>query len=530
MSQTSAGSTKRQDLAGSLAAVLLALALAAAWVVQVPLLQSADESVHLDYVFAIYSQRGLVNVRQRALEPYPDSRAHPFTAYLVERTGFRQVIHHRDVPMPAAYWRPGYLASLDAEAPQDPGPRQRLNPGLVAIYPFGYYALAAAWMGGAHLLGAGLVEMVYAVRLLSVLLLGVGVWLGYRLCRALGAGPHTSLAVALIAGCLPVSSFVGSYAQPDNLAFALVNGVLLGAVAMTSVPSSRRATVLTAAALGVLAVTKYQFWLCVAIPIAAQVWARRLSLRSFLLLLLPSAGLGAIQVWVGWGAPHLVSSTVTTLRWTDQAWLSALHAGPWAAAGYLASEVVRAFVDFNLLGTGYVTFWGVFGWVDMPLLFGNLENSIGLWLAIAVIGLFVIGLTSIRGFRLAALLAGRVRRRGLAAAAPILAANPAVTTYLLFTGFMFAVYAYTDDSFDAQGRNWFPVMFPWLLTVVAVASRGFRRQRWRRIFTGLILAGLLLYSFAGQVVAPGSIATRYHSQTGAADQRPGQVPATRLPT
>src|SRR5262245_20270159 len=97
-----------------LAAILAgSMALSTMWVFKVPIYQSPDEPQHLDYAWALSEQSGLFFARDM-LRPLPNYYVHPYTHYLVERTGTAHVAFHPENTMPPGYGTGKYFRDLDA--------------------------------------------------------------------------------------------------------------------------------------------------------------------------------------------------------------------------------------------------------------------------------------------------------------------------------------------------------------------------------------------------------------------------------
>src|SRR5262249_30572415 len=87
-----------------------------------------------------------------------------------------------------------------------------------------------------------------------------------------------------------------------------------------------------------------------ATEMAALPRPRRRWLGGLLLVLLPSAGLGALYWWTVRGTENLFA--------------------PHAPRGGLILALVHTFHDFYA-GHTHKSFWGLFGWTDTPLSFGD---------------------------------------------------------------------------------------------------------------------------------------------------------------
>src|SRR5438132_52085 len=82
---------------------------------------------------------------------------------------------------------------------------------LLRLYPFGYYALLAAWIRAVQICHGGITGLFFGARLLSVALLAVSLLLTYVTARELRLGRALALAVTALIGFLPLTSFMSSY-------------------------------------------------------------------------------------------------------------------------------------------------------------------------------------------------------------------------------------------------------------------------------------------------------------------------------
>ena len=510
------------SLTGRAAAVILAVeltvsaAIATGWVAVVPIFQSPDENSHFDYAISIYSAGWLINAREL---PVTDSATpmgvHPYTRLLEDRTAIDVVAHHSQVKMPPGYGSSLYLRQIDADATLI-STKRTLNPALVSVYPFGYYALAAAVMGTVHAAGGGLVDMFYAARLLSVVLFVAGLALTYRLVRELGVTRERGLLITGIVGIFPLSSFVASYIQPDNLSFTLVTASLYAAARLRR----RAATLLSTATLGLLIglllVTKYQFFLCVAVAVVPMFALRRQTVARWASLIAPSVPLGTVQAWVAYGGSQQIVSTAppsgSVTQWNIAEFTTAASQGVPALARFVTVEVVKGFVDLYVIGTTSLTFWGKFGWIDTPLTFGPLPTTLLIRILIGVTTVAVLAAAAVYLWKVGRRLSRVARRRGIRPAARVVLNNPAVNAYLVFTAFVYATYVVSADTIGAQGRNWFPLLPSILIVASIVAPRALGRRRLRDAMSNAVLGGFAVYAVAGAVASFGVLTDRFYDR------------------
>ena len=489
-------------------------AIAIGWVAVVPIFQSPDENIHFDYAISIYSAGRLINAREL---PVTDAATpmgvNPYTRLLEDRTAIDVVAHHSQVKMPTGYGSPLYLRQINADATRI-SPEQTLNPLLVSVYPFGYYALIAAVMGVVHAEGGGLVEMFYAARMVSVVLFVAGLALTYALVRELGSTRERALVITGIVGIFPLSSFVASYIQPDNLAFTLVTASLYAAARWRRRAPTLRSTAGLGLLLALLLVTKYQFYFCVAAAVVPMLALRRQTVSRWASLIAPSVLLGAVQAWVAYGGSRQIliftHPTGAYTQWSIGEFAAAASQGIPALAGFVTVEVAKGFLDLYLLGTTSLTFWGKFGWVDTPLTIGPPPTTLVIRFLIACATVSVL-IAVVVHFSQAGRRLWRVgRRRGVRAAATIALNNPAATAYFAFTALFYATYVVSGDTFGAQGRNWFPLLPAILIVASTVAPKALARRRLRDAMSNAVLVGFGAYAVVGAVASFGVLTDRFY--------------------
>jgi hypothetical protein len=482
------------------AVVLAAAGQTLLWVFLVPIYQAPDEPEHLDYALAINARRGLFLAQNTTFRDLPGA-VHPYTFYLGRRARTAEVAFNPSAKMPAGYGTRAFYAALDRDAPPpDALPIDRPSQ-LAAVYPFGYYALLAGWIELVRGWQDGVVAVFFGARVFSVLLLCTSLLLSYGTARLLNFRPGFCLLVTACLGTFPLTSFVASYVQPDNLSFTLVSLCFYLALRARRDSCGGRSLGLLGLALGGLLVTKLHFWLCVAVPVLAMLAveigslprARRRWLRALLLLLLPSAALGAAYGW--------------TVRGTGNYFLP--PAADSDRLAYLIESFAKAVRDFYG-GSTHKSFWGTFGWLDTPLTFGGPRATAVVGLVLHVFAWAGLALTL---WRLRRVAWGLVRvackgkpRFALRAAL----SNPVLNSYFVFTALMLYLYVRTDNRIGAQGRNWLPMLLPIFLVGLVYAPKGLPR-RLQRACVGVAAAGLLLYGLAGNYCARMTIRERYYA-------------------
>jgi hypothetical protein len=485
---------------------LCAIVLAAAgqtllWVFLVPIYQAPDEPEHLDYALAINARRGLFLVQNTTFRDLPGA-VHPYTFYLGRRARTAEVAFNPSAKMPPGYGTRAFYQALDRDAPSpDALPIDRPSQ-LAAVYPFGYYALLAGWIELVRSWKDGVVAVFFGARVFSVLLLCASLVLSYGTARLLNFRPGFCLLATACLGTFPLTSFVASYVQPDNLSFTLVSLCFYLALRARRGPCDGRLLGLLGLALGALLATKLHFWLCVAVPVLAMLATeivslpreRRRWLRALLLLLLPSAALGAAYWW--------------TVRGTGNYFAPA--AADADRLAYLIESFAKAVRDFYG-GSTHKSFWGTFGWLDTPLTFGGPGTTAAVGLVLHGFAWAGLALTLWRLGRVAWGLA-RVARKGRPRFALRAAlSNPVLNSYFVFTALMFYLYVRTDNRIGAQGRNWLPLLLPIFLVGLVYAPKALPRGRTRRVIAGVAAVGLLLYGLVGNYCARATIRERYYA-------------------
>ncbi len=485
--------------------ILLALMAAGAgvclrWVFLVPIFQSPDEDQHFDYALAIYQTGGLFRLHDQ-----PDCRlgnVHPYTCYLVERTHTRTLPFHLDRKMPPDYGTRPYFATLDRERPDRATLRVDHPPSLAWVYPFGYYALLAGWIGMLFRLQDSLVVAFFGARLLSVILLMGSLAAVYGTVRELRHGRGFSLWLTGLIGFFPLTTFVASYVQPDNLSFMLVCICFYLTLRARRTLDRDGAFVWLGLALGGLLITKVHFFLVTALPALAmlglELWCAGIRFRRGLYLMLvvgsPALLTGSVYLWTVWGSHNYFAAP-------------APHTG---GMMFVFAGFGKAFEDF-FLGTTHRSFWGKFGWLDTPLIIGTpgIDRIVRFVLKVATLG--ILGLTLVRFGRVVAVVFRLLRRGRWRRGWHLALAHPVLNSYFLFTALMFFLYIRLDNRFGAQGRHWFPLLLPIFLTALSYAPRalpGRRRQAWLR---AAVMVGLTLYTAVGAGYAPRSIQERFYA-------------------
>lgn len=503
-------------LAGVIAA---SAAVSLAWVFLVPIYQSPDEPVHLDYALCLYEHGGLfrandVAAAQRVMEaprfrgrPYIFYLLHPYSLYLADRTELATVHFNAAARMPPGYGTAAYFAELDRDRPPRPA-RIEAPPAQAYYYPFGYYGLLALWIAGVRQFSDSLVVTLFAARTFSTVLLVVTLLFTHATLKALGYRPRFRLLLTAIIGVFPLTSFISSYIQPDNLGLTLASAAFYCSARVRRDGATATALAGLGLALGALLITKLHFFVAVAVPVAAMLattlFARRAGLVAWLrtaaLVGLPSLATGSVYAWTIWGLDYHPLKSVATRH----------GHGVVAFLTFLSDGLGRAVHNYYSGGT-HDTFWGTFGWADTPLVIGGPNVDYLVRFAVQGFTWILLALTLVRLERVASRL-WRVARRGRKVLAlRIACSDPITNSYFLFTVLMVALYVRTDNIFAAQGRNWLPFLLPIFLTALVYAPKALSLRASRRVLSGVATAALAIYTAAACGSAPATLRARYYA-------------------
>lgn len=506
--------------------VLGSSGLAALWAFTVPVFQAPDEPLHLDYALAIQQHGGLFH--PQALEParnnngyeniFTHDYVHPYTRYLLERTSAGTIAFNPAAKVAPDYGSPEFMRALDRNAPQIETDAAAV-PFLFRLYPFGYYALLAGWINVVRCVDNRLSVLFFAARLFSVAMLATTLMLLYATLRLLRRRRSLSLAVTAAIGFFPLTTFIASYVQPDNLSWLLISLCFYLALrlrngatvcddqSLKSVGSRIRQTrafancAVLGLVLAALVVTKLHYHLVTAIPILTMLWGARarkpFGVRKPIgaaLLISPSIIAGAFYFWTIRGSIVLLdSATQGATSWRET---------------LLWSQ--RAFRDFYV-GLSHRSFWGVFGWLDTPLVFHDSAVTRVFRIALTLCTLVLLTLTIVRVAQVSKGLVRLLGRRRYRVAWEVAFGNPLINSYFLFTVMMFFLYVRLRNAFGGQGRNWLPLLLPIVLTAVVYAPQVFRKRRARILCSAAVLTGLLAFDALGSVFAHRSIRQRYYT-------------------
>jgi Predicted membrane protein (DUF2142) len=498
--------------------ILAAGALAGAWAYIVPIFQAPDEPAHFDYAVSIFSAHRLI----RASDGTPDWIASPYTKYLMRATDFERIVERSPMRVPAGYGSRSYFAKVDGASPrldvaQD---SSRKISYVVRLYPFGFYAIEALWMRAVAALTGSIVAVFFGARLLCIGFMMAGLYFNYRTALNLGIPRWTSVALVAAIGFFPLTSYVASYVQPDNLAYALVSAALFFATELRTQALRLPTLAGLGVSLGLLAVTKYQFFVSAAAPIAVLLLirlvqsklARKTLVAAIAWFVVPIAVLLAAQHFAVDTPPPAVASRIA------EANLASLRAtiaqGPTTAAIYVASTIGKAFLDCFVSGPCAATFWQVVGWSDTPIVLFSNGASMASRAVISLLSIACFAMVTLFFARNALRVGFVAFRRHAAWAVRIAVADPVFNAYVCFIAIMFGLYVTSNDAYGASGRHWYPYLFAALLCFAWYAPRALTR-RYRSV-SAVLVGALLCYSLVASGYALADVADRYY---GASDAR-----------
>jgi hypothetical protein len=484
---------------GLVAVIASAALLAVVWVFLVPIYQAPDEPMHLDYALALREHGGLFWKHHTSWKELPGS-VHPYTVYLMEATQTNRLIFTPREKVVPEYGTHTYYTAVENAAPRrDAVAIDRPNKPFV-VYPFGYYGLLALWISLWQQLHDGPVFTVFVARLFSVLLLVVSLICVHASARRLHFKPWHALLLTAAIGFFPLTTFVASAVQPDNLSFTLVSLAFYLGLRARDEPASYRRIASLGLALGALAVTKQHFFLCVSLTTGAMLVTRmngvsgRRRLALALLFLLPPLLSGSVHLWTTWETTNYYGPPACDAK---------------LSTPYLMHGFQRALLDYYS-GKTHDSFWGVFGWMDTPLVIRGKFTTEVVRFVIQLFAWLILGLTVARLEQVASRLLrlGWQGRRALALR--LACSDPLLNSYFLFTSFMFYIYIRIDNRFGAQGRNWWPLLLPIFLVGLSWAPRALALKWSRNALSTVVLSGLLLYSALGSYYGLRTIEKRYY--------------------
>jgi hypothetical protein len=496
--------------------IVLGLALATVWVFRVPFFQSPDENAHADYAFTVFTTRALIRTR----DAHPATDVHPLVRYLEDRIGFRRIRYNPDGRVPAGYGGARFYQAVDAGAPHVPADFLRRDGGRVPYvardYPYLYYALDALAIGAAALVSSGsAVAEFFAARLFNVVLLAISLSLTWRTLKGLEVEPILRLGMLAAVAWFPLASWVSAYVQSDNLAFTAVALVFYLSIRLRREPDVLRAALWLGLALGLLVLTKSQYFVAVALPALADRTfrsARHLrSLQGWLgylgLVAGPAILLGLSTLWVSAGVGGQFTASVSAnANPLGFMWAKGFH----PFLGYVVEQLANAWRTAFYHGLSFISYWSAISWTGYRFEFGPAQLTDFVFTLIGVVTQVVAVMLAVRAILVWARLVTVARRRSPAAALRLLASDVILNSYFLFGAVIFALLVATGGKLGTQGRYWLPFILPSVLCATRYAPQLFRRRRTRRLLATVLGAGLLAYSVVGTFAAFAALEARFY--------------------
>jgi hypothetical protein len=500
------------------AIVALSLAVALFWVVRMPLFESPDENAHADYAFTLFATQNFVPTAGRI----PATDVDPLVRYLGDAVAFRTMRLNPDGRVPAGYGSRAFYRALDADAPRVPrdflADDGRRVPYVATTYSFLYYALdAMAIAAGGVLSGGSATIEAFAARAFGLVLLACSLLLSYGILRELRVRVRVALGIVATIGLFPLTSWVSAYVQPDNLSFTAVSLALYSALRLRREPDQLRAAAWTGAVLAVLALTKSQYFVAVALPVLTDrvlrfaarphPWSRWCAFAVLIgaPLLLADLVLRATIAGTGSQVAYLVSANGNPLA-------APAHAGLPALAVYIAQTLVKAWTSFFYNGFTFYGYWGEFSWNRTQIVFGPPLVTASIYALLGACSVLVGLLVAVRlAFGVWPRLLRVARARGVPSALRLLASDVPLNAYLLFIGIMLVVYVGTDGGLAGEGRYWLPFILPAILCAVRYAPKALPSRRLQNVFATTFGAGLLAYSALGVFAAPAAMEARFYA-------------------
>lgn len=313
----------------------------------------------LGLVLAAYLAAGLAYALITPLWQAPDEPAHyNHVRYLVDHGGL-PVLQEGDYP--AAYLEELKAAHWLVEGADVSGIRyEGHQPPL-------YYMLAAPVLGLVR--GDSLTVQVWALRLFTVMIGGAAVLLTYFLGRRLWpAHPGRAPALAAFSAFLPMHSSVSASVNNDVLAETLIIATVLLIMRLTLGERTNETKPWPALGLsvGLCLLTKTTAYIVVPLVLVGLLAMRlergvprRQPMRTAVLVALPAAVL-----WLPW-----VTRNVSVYGLTDPLGLArhdAVVTGQLTTAERLSQVGLSAHLS-DAVRTGFRSFWGVFGWMGVPM-------------------------------------------------------------------------------------------------------------------------------------------------------------------
>ena len=524
--------------------IFCSMLLASYWVFLIPIFQSPDEECHADYIFTLYSRKKLFQATEAPLVVL----SHPYMRYLVERTNDQALKLTRFAQLPANYGSQEFFKNINDNAPQESSCTAiKTNPVLVAVNPAVYYVIVAAWLRLLSVFNNSLTFLYFSARFLSVILLGSGLLFSYLTMRELGISAWRSALILAAIGFFPLVSFIGSYIQPDNLSFAVISlGFFLSLYWRNRINKSNcksqdttigstiniknlfKTTTklwfslfLLGLAMALLLV-KYQFFCCVGISVLAMILTKCIHLKIsprkiaiiFFILLFPSIIIGAIQMWVSWHS-HLPPQDNQHWHWfpVTTTFEKVLHSGWIAFFSHVLGALLHAYQGmFSITGRPFVSFWGLFGHLLIPLVIISRTITEVIKIIIICLTYIIILLTLASLLKIFISLFRLIKKGRFFHAIYIASSNPVLNSYFLFILFWYLFYVLVEPSFEGQGRQWLPIILGIFINATYFAPHIFASKVVRQRTFFILTISWLCYSLVGAYWAIQCVHKRYYAK------------------
>ena len=493
----------------SACAVVLTLcfaALACIWANLVPAFQSPDEPAHFDYAYSLATAGTLLRAADGPAGFDPRVRI------LMRDADLNRMTFHANERVPKFYGTDAFFERVRREtsAFRSYSPLQAgaVRSPLTSVYAFVPYALYAV---AAYPFRHDVAASLSACRFASIAFTGFAILIWSRILRRLHVQKIHALALLAIVAFFPLTSFIGSYVQPDGVAFLIVSALLFVALRIRDGHVDTRHAFAYAVLVAALYGAKLQFAVAVGlatiVPVAIA-YTRLASVRqrafAATMLLLSIATMFAVTRWVMQGSD--AASYFQGHRTLTSALVEHVPTG---VTTFLSTEFGVAMANLYGGGISQQSFWGLFGWLDTSIRIVDYRITDGVSRFETLGTLLVIATVAASAIIVLGRLVRIGHKRSVGVAFRLAANDPAFNAYLIFTALFIVLFVVSDNLFGAQGRDWYA------LEVVAFAcaswygARAFPR-RWRRAYSSLVLVSLATLSMAGSTFALTTIEDRYY--------------------
>ena len=482
------------------------VALACIWTNLVPAFQSPDEPAHFDYAYSLATAGRLMRAADGP------AGYDPRVQIFMRNADLKRIAFHVDERVPKSYGTRAFYERIRRETGAyrgySPLQSNTVRSPLMSVYGFVPYVLYAV---AAYPFRDDVVASLAACRFASIAFTGFAIFMWSRILRRLHVRKAHALALIAVVAFFPLTSFIGSYVQPDGVAFLIVSALLLVTLRIRDGCVDARHAFAFAVLVAALYGTKLQFAVAVGfatiVPVAIA-YTRNASVRmrafAASILLVSVATMIVATRWV------MQDSNSTSYFQGRRTLTSALveHV-PTGVTTFLSTEFRVAMSNLYGGGISQQSFWGLFGWLDTPIRIVNYHITDGVSRFETfgtVLVIVTIAASAILGLRR---LVRVGRRRSVGIAFRLASNDPAFNAYLLFVTLFIVLFVVSGDLFRAQGRDLYA------LEVVAFAcaswygARAFPR-RWRRAYSRLVLVSLATLSMASSAFALTTIEDRFY--------------------